>query len=159
MRRAFFDQMQRWLDEGYALHVLCSNDGEQQRFEEFWREQFKSLPSTLHASRSTFSRGFLWPDAKLAVVTDSEIFGRYKLSRPRRKFHAIAQPVDWAELQEGDFVVHAQHGIGKYHRIERTIRGQRIQTQEVLAIEYANEARLYVPSRPSASRQQIHRRG
>ena len=49
MRRAFFDQMRRWLDEGYSLHVLCSTDGEQQRFEELWRDQFKSLPSTLHA--------------------------------------------------------------------------------------------------------------
>ena len=143
MRRAFFGQMQRWLDEGYALHVLCSNDGERQRFEELWREQFKSLPSTLFPLRSTLSRGFFWPDAKLVVVTDSEIFGRYKLSRPRRKFHAIAQPVDWTDLQEGDFVVHAQHGIGKYLGL-RTIEVSE-SNQEVLAIEYANEARLYVP--------------
>ena len=143
MRRAFFDQMQRWLDAGHALHVLCSNDGELQRFEELWREQFKLFPSTLFPLRSSLSRGFLWPDAKLAVVTDSEIFGRYKLSRPRRKFHAIAQPVDWAELQEGDFVVHAQHGVGKYLGL-RTIEVSG-SNQEVLAIEYANEARLYVP--------------
>jgi transcription-repair coupling factor (superfamily II helicase) len=162
MRRAFFDQMQRWIDEGYSLHVLCSTDGEQQRFEELWREQFKSLPSTLHASRSTLSRGFLWPDARLVVVTDAEIFGRYKVARPRRKFHLMAQPADWAELQEGDFVVHAQHGIGKYLGL-KTIEvhvgatflsrpgigtGMPLpqkQHQEVLAIEYADEARLYVP--------------
>jgi transcription-repair coupling factor (superfamily II helicase) len=143
MRRAFFDQMQRWAADGYALHVLCSNDGERQRFEELWREQFKSLPSSLFPLRSSLSRGFFWPDAKVAVVTDSEIFGRYKLSRPRRKFHAIVQPVDWAELQEGDFVVHAQHGIGKYIGL-RTIEVSG-SNQEVLAIEYANEARLYVP--------------
>jgi len=165
MRRAFFDQMQRWADDGYAMHVLCSNDGEQQRFEELWREQLKSLPTTLHASRftlsrSSLSRGFLWPDAKLAVVTDSEIFGRYKLSRPRRKFHAITQPVDWTELQEGDFVVHAQHGIGKYLGLKELVGAisnrdprdreynslpPKTSRQEVLAIEYANEARLYVP--------------
>lgn len=140
MRRQFFDQMQRWLDEGYRLHVLCSTDGERQRFEELWREQFTS---TLHAERSTLSRGFLWPDAKLAVVTDSEIFGRYKLVRPRRKFHAMAQPTDWADLQEGDFVVHLQHGIGKYLGL-RSLEVSSAK-QEVLAIEYANEARLYVP--------------
>jgi len=156
MRRAFFDQMQRWLDEGYSVHVLCSADGERQRFEELWREQFKAVPSSLILHPSSFlSRGFLWPDAKLAVVTDSEIFGRYKLVRPRRKFHAVAQPADWTELQEGDFVVHAQHGIGKYLGL-RTLQVNvgaptppsglpQTQHQEVLAIEYANEARLYVP--------------
>ncbi|HUJ09970.1 MAG TPA: transcription-repair coupling factor, partial [Verrucomicrobiae bacterium] len=158
MRRAFFDQIQRWATDGYSLHVLCSNEGERQRFEELWREQFKSFSPTLNAQRSTLSRGFLWPDGKLAVVTDSEIFGRYKLIRPRRKFHQMAQPADWTELQEGDFVVHVQHGIGKYlglKTIEVSVGEpkpqigaepiQQIQKQEVLAIEYANEARLYVP--------------
>ena len=158
MRRAFFDQMQRWADEDFSLHVFCSNDGERQRFEELWREQFKSFPSTLHAQHLTLSRGFLWPDAKLAVITDSEIFGRYKLVRPRRKFHLMAQPADWTELQEGDFVVHAQHGVGKYLGLKTldvnvTTRPEvgietslpQKQRQEVLAIEYANEARLYVP--------------
>jgi transcription-repair coupling factor (superfamily II helicase) len=92
---------------------------------------------------ATLSRGFLWSDAKLAVITDSEIFGRYKLVRPRRKFHATAQVSDWTELQEGDFVVHMQQGIGKYLGLQQLdFQGAK---QEVLAIEYADEAKLYVP--------------
>ena len=144
MRRSFFEQMQRWVEEGYALHVFCSTDGEKQRFEELWREQYKALPPTLTIHPSSFlSRGFLWSDAKLAVVTDSEIFGRYKLVRPRRKFHQLAQAADWTELQEGDFVVHVQHGIGKYLGLKSLdFNGTK---QEVLSIEYADEARLYVP--------------
>ena len=136
--------MQRWVEEGCALHVFCSTDGEKQRFEELWREQFKSIPTTLTLHPSSFlSRGFLWSDAKLAVVTDSEIFGRYKLVRPRRKFHQLAQPTDWTDLQEGDFVVHVQHGIGKYLGLKSLdFNGTK---QEVLSIEYADEARLYVP--------------
>jgi transcription-repair coupling factor (superfamily II helicase) len=144
MRRSFFEQMQRWVEEGCALHVFCSTDGEKQRFEELWREQYKALPPTLTLHPSSFlSRGFLWSDAKLAVVTDSEIFGRYKLVRPRRKFHQLAQAADWTELQEGDFVVHVQHGIGKYLGLKSLdFNGTK---QEVLSIEYADEARLYVP--------------
>ena len=143
MRRSFFEQMQRWTDEGFSLQVFCSNDGEKQRFEELWKEfspREGTRPTTAIAS---LSRGFLWPDAKLAVVTDSEIFGRYKLVRPRRKFHQMAQPSDWTELQEGDFVVHVQHGIGKYLGL-KSLDFNGIK-QEVLAIEYAGEARLYVP--------------
>jgi transcription-repair coupling factor (superfamily II helicase) len=146
MRRSFFEQMQRWTAEGYSLQVFCSNDGEKQRFEELWREYTEASNtkgSQLVASIATLSRGFLWTDAKLAVVTDSEIFGRYKLVRPRRKFHQLAQATDWTELQEGDFVVHVQHGIGKYLGLKSLdFNGTK---QEVLAIEYAEEARLYVP--------------
>jgi transcription-repair coupling factor (superfamily II helicase) len=146
MRRSFFEQMQRWIAEGYSLQVFCSNDGEKQRFEELWREYTEAsntARSKLEASIATLSRGFLWTDAKLAVVTDSEIFGRYKLVRPRRKFHQLAQATDWTELQEGDFVVHVQHGIGKYLGLKSLdFNGTK---QEVLAIEYAEEARLYVP--------------
>ncbi len=153
MRREFFDQMQRWVDEGYRLEVLCSNDGEKQRFEELWLEG--NAPSWPHPDTdatkrvpplvqiATLSRGFLWSDTKLAVITDSEIFGRYKLVRPRRKFHATAQVSDWTELQEGDFVVHMQQGIGKYLGLQQLeFQGAK---QEVLAIEYADEAKLYVP--------------
>jgi transcription-repair coupling factor (superfamily II helicase) len=152
-RRQFFEQMQRWLDEGYRLHVVCGTDGERLRFEELWREGHapswpradetdatERVPPT---SVATLSRGFLWPDAKLVVVTDAEIFGRYKLQRPRRTFHAGAAVSDWAELAEGDFVVHARHGIGKYLGLQIIeVAGAR---QEVLAIEYADEAKLYVP--------------
>jgi len=176
MRRSFFEQMQRWTDDGFALHIFCSTDGEKQRFEELWREQFpggekpvrvvqgspdpaqSSTEGLQNSARSGdlrrtekrittqvafLSRGFLWSDAKLAVVTDSEIFGRYKLVRPRRKFHQLAQAADWTELQEGDFVVHVQHGIGKYLGLKALdFNGTK---QEVLTIEYAEEARLYVP--------------
>jgi len=54
------------------------------------------------------------------VVTDAEIFGRYKIQRPRRlkSPHALAArsalDIDFSELEEGDLVVHLQHGIGKY---------------------------------------------
>ena len=37
-RREFFNQLHRWLRQGYAVHVFCNNDGEQQRFEEVWNE-------------------------------------------------------------------------------------------------------------------------
>ena len=159
MRRQFFEQLQRWIAEDYQLQVLCSTDGERQRFEELWKEHrvkeghapswpnppadaTERVPPTV--ALGYLSRGFLWPDAKLAVVTDSEIFGRYKPARPRQKLHAASVPVtNWSEIDAGDYVVHLQHGIGKYLGLKSIeVSGAR---QEVLAIEYANEARLYVP--------------
>src|SRR5213076_713636 len=66
------------------------------------------------------ARGFLCDEARTVVVTDAEIFGRYKVQRPRRlkSPHATAVrsalEVNFTELEEGDYVVHIQHGIGRY---------------------------------------------
>jgi transcription-repair coupling factor (superfamily II helicase) len=183
-RREFFNQLHRWLRQGYAVHVFCNNDGERQRFEEIWAElvgQASSLsPSekvpekeirdrrdacpTLHLG--SLSRGFLCDQAKLVVVTDAEIFGRYKIQRPRRlkSPHALvtrsALDIDFTELEEGDLVVHIQYGIGRFLGLKNlpTTAGPsnsefRIPNSEIecLVIEYApahpgdEPPKLYVP--------------
>ena len=136
-RREFFNQLHRWLRQGYDVHVFCNNDGERQRFEEIWRElgpgsgvldlgknSRAAQPQTPDARPRTrigsLARGFICCEAKLAVVTDAEIFGRYKIQRPRRlkSPHALATrsalDIDFTELEEGDLVVHIQYGIGRY---------------------------------------------
>jgi transcription-repair coupling factor (superfamily II helicase) len=138
-RRDFFTQLHRWLRHGYAVHIFCNNEGEGQRFQEIWAEfglgglDRTSSPSTapadMHADAQeacpvlrigALGRGFLFDEGKLVVVTDAEIFGRYKIQRPRRlkSPHAAAMrsalDIDFTELEEGDYVVHVQHGIGRY---------------------------------------------
>ena len=126
-RREFFAQLHRWLRQGHEVHVFCNNDGERQRFAEIWRDYgFGNAGSgggreetpTMHIGALT--RGFLFEEAGLVVVTDAEIFGRYKVQRPRRLKSAHAQAarsaldIDFTEFEEGDYVVHLQHGIGRY---------------------------------------------
>jgi len=132
-RSAFFEQMRRWMADGWSLHVICDTDGERQRFDELWNEV------SVRAQLGPLSRGFLWEAAKLAVITDAEVFGRYKQRRSRRLGYATAPVADWTEFGEGDFVVHLQQGVGKY------IGLRTIENREVLALGYANDARLYVP--------------
>ncbi len=184
-RREFFNQLHRWLRQGCAVHVFCNNDGERQRFTEIWAElvgQASSLsPSekgpgneirdrrdacpALHLG--TLARGFFCEEAKLVVVTDAEIFGRYKIQRPRRlkSPHALATrsalDIDFTELEEGDFVVHLQYGIGRFlglknlpagsSRHPSTLNFQLSTGTECLVIEYAprnpgdEPPKLYVP--------------
>ena len=68
--------------QDYAVHVFCNNDGERERFSEVWKEFGFDTP--LHPAVGALARGFLCDDARLVVVTDAEIFGRYKVQRPRR---------------------------------------------------------------------------
>jgi transcription-repair coupling factor (superfamily II helicase) len=96
----------------------------------------------------SLTNGFVWESARLVVITDTEIFSRSRQFRPRRTRIEQARKssvaiADFTELEEGDFVVHVQHGIGRYRGL-KTIEVARVK-QEVLAIEYADEARLYVP--------------
>jgi len=134
-------------------------------------ERAGAIPSAhpgLSVHLGTLARGFLDAAARLVVVTDAEIFGRYKIQRPRRLKSAHAQAtrsaldIDFTEMEEGDFVVHLQHGIGRYAGLqvlpagagskpaERAVSGSHT-GQECLVIEYAPTdpsqppPRLYVP--------------
>jgi transcription-repair coupling factor (superfamily II helicase) len=72
----------------------------------------------------SLARGFICDAARVVVVTDAEIFGRYKVHRPRRlkSVHAAATrsalDIDFGDLEPGDYVVHLQHGIGRYRGLE-----------------------------------------
>jgi len=170
-RREFFSQLHRWLRQGWAVEVFCNNEGERQRFGEIWaelgfaeargedregREVVRTSPPPPRPSThlGTLARGFLCEEAKLVVVTDAEIFGRYRVQRPRRlkSPHALATrsalDIDFTDLEEGDYVVHVQHGIGRYLGLQVLPLGAGTKPtegpaagahagQECLVIEYA----------------------
>jgi len=183
-RREFFAQMHRWLRQEYSVNIFSNNAGERQRFEEIWQELVgqasrlssspmsdEKLPQkpdrqdacpTIHLG--SLARGFICDEAKLVVVTDAEIFGRYKIQRPRRQksAHALAArsalDIDFTDLEEGDLVVHLQHGIGRYLGLKnlsattgRTEIANLQSETECLVIEYAPGGdavelpKLYVP--------------
>ncbi len=170
-RREFFAQIHRWSRQGYDVHVFCNNAGERQRFEEIWKDYGFDGEVPLAIQLGALSRGFVYDEAKVAVVTDAEIFGRYKVQRPRRLKSPHAQAtrsaldIDFTELEEGDYVVHLQHGIGRYLGLKvlpvSTRRGNDSEPaptsglsstgQECLVIEYApgnpelSPPKLYVP--------------
>ncbi|MBU6408768.1 MAG: transcription-repair coupling factor [Verrucomicrobia bacterium] len=168
-RREFFTQLHRWLRQNYSVHVFCNNDGERQRFMEIWNETTRlGSPSgppgehrlALHIG--SLSAGFLGQEQMLVVVTDAEIFGRYKVQRPRRLRSPRAAPRsdmdgDFTSLDEGDLVVHLQYGIGRFLGLKslpdtgkQQGRGAAPAT-ECMVIEYAasepgaEPPKLYVP--------------
>ena len=110
-RREFFLQIHRWQRQRQQVHVFCGHAGERQRFLELWGEfGLGDAPPPVHLG--LLGRGFLVPSAGLVVVTDAEIYGRYKVQRPRRMKSPHAQAVrsvfeiDFNDFDEGDHVVH-----------------------------------------------------
>ncbi len=165
-RREFFAQIHRWRRQGQAVEIFCNNEGERQRFLEIWKDYGFETNDHPAPRLGALSRGFIHEESGLVVVTDAEIFGRYRVQRPRRLKSVHAQAarsaldIDFTEFEEGDYVVHIQHGIGKFIGLKvlpissGKAAGDVAQSdlgQECLAIEYApgnfgdTPPKLYVP--------------
>jgi transcription-repair coupling factor (superfamily II helicase) len=93
-------------------------------------------------------RGFVAPGLKLTVVGEQEIAGRRRAHRSTTRRRGEVG-ISFADLAEGDYVVHHRHGIGRFEGlVSRAIAGVE---RDYLIIGYAAEDRLYVPTDQLAS--------
>ncbi|GAB4416870.1 MAG: transcription-repair coupling factor [Sideroxydans sp.] len=95
---------------------------------------------------ATVSNGFLLTEDNLAIVTESELYAsqlRSRASRTAKKSNVEGMLRDLSELKPGDPVVHEQHGIARYRGLVNLDMGDG--ENEFLLLEYADEAKLYVP--------------
>lgn len=147
-REEFSRQLTEWKKERWTVLMAFHTDGEKERFAELvfenaWDDGF------LQPMIGSLSRGFTIPDAKIAVLSDAEIFGRYQNQRGQRRYRlarerqASQQVSSLREYNYGDLVVHIDYGIGKFRGIKT--RDTKDGEEEVLEIEYDEQARLYVP--------------
>ncbi len=94
--------------------------------------------------RAPFAEGVAFPDAKLTLFGNSDLFEvTPSLERPSRKIRTSGFFSDFAELKPGDFVVHIDHGIGQFEGLRQIESdGHR---GEFMLLRYAEDSRLYVP--------------
>jgi len=110
----------------------------------------------VHVVVGRLADGFVLPAEALACVTEEEIFGarghRRARAKPRDQKRAFLE--DLRELAVGDYVVHVDHGIGRYLGLERKtvplsryeeMQGMRPVSVEVLVVEYADQDKLFLP--------------
>ena len=102
------------------------------------------LPGKVQILRGGLHSGFELPLRKIAVITETELFNKKtKKSIRRQKLSNAERIKSYSELKVGDFVVHVNHGIGKYLGIETlTINGVH---KDYLHIRYQADDKLYVP--------------
>lgn len=134
--------------------VLCENPPEKQRFEELLRESRGMLGDReskvgdghppwdrLRAEVGVIHRGFEWGGT--IFVPHHELFHRYRQRRTLRKAQP-ARPIDsFFDLEPGDYVVHALHGIGRFRGLKTLERSGK--SDEYLALEFADHAVVHVP--------------
>ncbi len=89
------------------------------------------------------SRGFTWPDERLAVITEEEIFGQKHRKKIRRRELLQSVRVAFEDLKQGDLVVHEDHGIGRYEGLVKL--GVEKTVNDYLLLVYQGEDKLYLP--------------
>lgn len=150
------------LDDGYLALISLEGHGLLERYRDILSEA--DIPTTfteeieaglsrgnVYLITSRFRHGFLDSDSKILFITEGEITGardsRISATRmpSRRK-----KTIDPLELKSGDYVVHEQHGVGRYiELVQRSVGGV---AREYLVIEYAPSKRghpadrIYVPT-------------
>jgi len=150
-RRQFVQRLNERARAGWQIHVRFGTTGALDRFREAYGPQLAPA-GAYHVEAGALAEGFLCPPRRVLVLAEEDFYGRRKETRGRYDLHAPRpgparkrgeRIADWNDLQPGDFVVHVDHGIGKYLGLyEIEFNGQR---QEVLTLEYAEKARLYLP--------------
>jgi len=121
-------------DYGLELPVRAAQDGA-------WPAW--PAPGEIDVVVSPLADGFELPDDSVVVVTEQNVFGERQQRRPVRVTRQSSAVERLAQIQEGEFLVHAEHGIGRYGGLTRLpVAGGE---QEFLLLLYDKGDKLYVP--------------
>ncbi|MFN6269935.1 MAG: transcription-repair coupling factor [Akkermansiaceae bacterium] len=142
-REAFFKQLNEWQRETWDIGIVFSTKGELERFTELsGKDLERDLGLTPVIGELVSS--FILPVTKLAVLSSSELFGRYRTPGAARrssveKARVIRARATLDDIEPGDLVVHYEYGIGKFKGIAQEEDGEELQ------IEYKDGSILSVP--------------
>jgi len=89
-------------------------------------------------------KGFEFPELKISLISDKEVFGEAKKKSARRfSKKGLSKIKSFTELKPGDYVVHVTHGIGVYRGIKQLeMQGFK---KDYLDLSYGGNDRLYIP--------------
>jgi transcription-repair coupling factor (superfamily II helicase) len=132
----------------HACWLCCDSDGELARARELLAEHVPGAP--VHAVRGHVHRGFRWSPpggAAVAVVPQREVLHRFGTRRRVQRVGGASTRDAFLQFGPGDYVVHRDHGIARYHGLH-LIAGQSAEQgeEEFLTLEFDAGARLHVPA-------------
>ena len=158
--------VRQWLADGWRVVLVTEGHGPAKRLAEVLRgEGFGARVGDLDAepeggvpyvATGELRQGFTWPAVRLAVLTEADFAARGAArpsSRDERRMPSARRRggVDPLQLKPGDYVVHEQHGVGRFVEMtSRTVRGAGEAggaTRDYLVVEYAPNKRGHPPDR------------
>ena len=138
---------------GYSVVMVCGSKMQAERLESLLtpyglalsrNQQWITRPSArCQVVLGSLSAGFVWPSESLAIVTETEIFGPKHRRRKIETQRPRTELLDLAQLSQGDYVVHVDHGIARYGGLVKMDLGG--VANDFLLLEYREGDKLYLP--------------
>ncbi|WP_066185682.1 transcription-repair coupling factor [Gracilibacillus timonensis] len=148
------NEMERWHKANYSVIILAPDPKRMEKVQSVLddyqmnvaiRESLPALPiEQPTVTIGNISGGFELPMHKLAIITESELFKQQTTRKKRKQKISNAERIkSYQELKVGDYVVHQNHGIGRYIGIE-TLEINKIH-KDFMLIKYSGDDKLFVP--------------
>ena len=154
-------EIEQWHKDGFQVIFTASGNGVLKRFSEllnganlpnrFILDENLLSQEVINLLQSNLKHGFVSQEYKFVIITDKDVTGQRSSDKDLARMPSRRKKsIDPLQLKVGDFVVHEQHGVGRYlELINRSIAGV---SREYLVIEYASSKRgqpadkLFVPT-------------
>jgi transcription-repair coupling factor (superfamily II helicase) len=135
---AFRRLIEKYREDGVETRIFCENGYQLRNLEQ-------TIPpeEAVPADVAQISESFLHTPSGQALITGSAIFGRKRRTAPKRFYREGTIYALPTGLEEGDFIVHTDHGIGIFKGTDTVTSGGF--SSECLVLEYKDGERLYVP--------------
>ncbi|MBF8808653.1 MAG: transcription-repair coupling factor [Enterococcus lacertideformus] len=146
-------EMDRWRKQEQTVVIFIPTKERIKKVEQMLRdeeilvvetEKNKLIKGQVQLVEGALKSGFELPQEKIVTLTEKDIFQKTTKKQPRRQTVTNAERLkSYNELKTGDYVVHANHGIGKYIGME-TLEVDGVH-QDYMTILYQNEDKLFIP--------------
>ena len=143
------EQVSQWIDTGYAV-ILLARDVDSVALVEQWCDECGIGLDSVIIVTGNVSTGIIFPDIEVVVLSERELFTSLNKKREvgfvenSKAAQVDFENANFADLDEGDYVVHLTHGIGRFLSIEERTRPNGV-VEEVISLEYADDVVVYVP--------------
>lgn len=126
---------------GYEITIVCGNAERMKSMQEFLIRE--KLDGKVAVKQGTITSGMEFTEHKVCFIWEGDIFGGFRKSRRKKKRSKGQQIKSFTDVQQGDYVVHETHGIGRFMGIEQlVVQGVK---KDYLKVKYAGEDSLYIP--------------
>jgi transcription-repair coupling factor (superfamily II helicase) len=147
------DEITTKKQSGYKTVILCGSKPRGERLANTLRE--RGIEATYRNELQNFqfgevvitfgslNKGFEYPDLKVCVISDKELFGETKRKVTKKNKKGVGKIKSFTDLKPGDYVVHVNHGVGVYRGIKQLdVDGHK---KDYLEVIYTGDDKLFVP--------------
>ncbi|MFO1463769.1 MAG: transcription-repair coupling factor [bacterium] len=158
MLKPLTDRLREWLRASIRVLLVAGTHSQRLRLQDLLERaglplrdlpggfaefvDLKAQAQNVYLCEGHLSKGFLWEEEGLALLSDQEVFGE-KQRRRKAEARKAEAFTTFEELAEGDYIVHEQHGLGIYRGLQHlNLDGQ---PNDFLLLEYLGGDKLYLP--------------